>query len=56
MTYDKDKKHVLARSVNEDGLEYTDMAGRRSNTTEAAWAYDHGKGTVCFLGLWFPQS
>jgi type 1 glutamine amidotransferase len=27
MTYDKDPKFVLARSINEDGLEYTDMAG-----------------------------
>jgi len=62
MTYDKDPKYVLARSVNEDGLEYTDMAGRRSNTAEAAWAYDYGKGRVCFLGpghmitvLWNPE-
>src|SRR5438094_816121 len=62
MTYDKDPKHVLARSVNEDGLEYTDLAGRRSNTAEAAWAYDYGKGRVCFLGpghmitvLWNPE-
>jgi type 1 glutamine amidotransferase len=62
MTYDKDSKYVLARSVNEDGLEYTDMAGRRSNTAEAAWAYDYGKGRVCFLGpghmitvLWNPE-
>ncbi len=62
MTYDKDPKYVLARSVNEDGLDYTDMAGRRSNTAEAAWAYDYGKGRVCFLGpghmitvLWNPE-
>jgi hypothetical protein len=62
MTYEKDPKYVLARSVNEDGLEYTDMAGRRSNTAEAAWAYDYGKGRVCFLGpghmitvLWNPE-
>ena len=62
MTYDKDAKYVLARSVNEDGLDYTDMAGRRSNTAEAAWAYDYGKGRVCFLApghmitvLWNPE-
>ena len=62
MTYDKDAKHVLARSVNEDGLEYTDTTGRRSNTAEAAWAYDYDKGRVCFLGpghmitvLWNPE-
>jgi hypothetical protein len=62
MTYDKDAKYVLARSVNEDGLEYTDTTGRRSNTAEAAWAYDYDKGRVCFLGpghmitvLWNPE-
>ena len=62
MTYDKDPKYVLARSINEDGLDYTDMAGRRSNTAEAAWAYDYGKGRVCFLSpghmitvLWNPE-
>jgi hypothetical protein len=62
MTYDKDPKFVLARSVNEDGLDYTDMAGRRSNTAEAAWAYDYGQGRVCFLApghmitvLWNPE-
>jgi type 1 glutamine amidotransferase len=62
MTYDKDSKFVLARSVNEDGLEYTDSTGRRSRTAEAAWAYDYGKGRVCFLApghmitvLWNPE-
>ena len=42
VVYDKDPKYVLARSVNEDGLDYTDLAGRRSNTAEAVWAYDYG--------------
>ena len=62
VTYDKDPKYVLARSVNEDGLEYTDMAGRRSNTAESVWAYDYGKGRVCFMApghmisvLWNPE-
>ena len=62
VTYDKDPKYVLARSVNEDGLTYTDMAGRRSNSSEAAWAYDYGKGRVCFMApghmlsvLWNPE-
>jgi type 1 glutamine amidotransferase len=62
MTYDKDPKYVLARSFNEDRLEYTDQTGRRSNTAEAAWAYDYGKGRVCFLApghmvtvLWNPE-
>jgi type 1 glutamine amidotransferase len=62
MTYDKDPKFVLARSVNEDGLQYTGLAGRRSHTAEAAWAYDYGRGRVCFLApghmitvLWNPE-
>jgi type 1 glutamine amidotransferase len=62
VTYDKDPKYVLARSINEDGLEYTDQAGRRSNTAESVWAYDYGKGRVCFMApghmisvLWNPE-
>lgn len=62
LTYEKDPKYVLARSVNEDGLEYTDLAGRKSNTCEAAWAYDYGQGRVCFMApghmisvLWNPE-
>jgi type 1 glutamine amidotransferase len=62
MTYDKDPKYVLARSFNEDGLDYTDQTGRCSNTAEAAWAYDFGKGRVCFMApghmvtvLWNPE-
>jgi hypothetical protein len=62
MTYDKDPKYVLARSVNENGLDYTDQAGRRSNTAESVWAYDYGKGRVCFMApghmiavLWNPE-
>ncbi len=62
VVYDKDPKYLLARSVNEDGLDYTDLAGRRSNTAEAVWAYDYGKGRVCFMApghmisvLWNPE-
>ena len=62
VTYDKDPKYVLARSINEDGLEYKDMSGRRSNTAESVWAYDYGKGRVCFMApghmipvLWNPE-
>ncbi len=62
VTYEKDPKYVLARSVNEDGLEFTDSAGRRSNTCESVWAYDYGKGRVCFMApghaitvLWNPE-
>jgi type 1 glutamine amidotransferase len=62
VVYDKDPKYVLARSVNEDGLDFTDSEGRRSNTAEAVWAYDYGKGRVCFMApghmisaLWNPE-
>jgi type 1 glutamine amidotransferase len=60
--YDKDPKYVLARSINENGLEYTDTTGHRSNTAESVWAYDYGKGRVCFMApghmivvLWNPE-
>lgn len=60
--YEKDPKYVLAVSVNEDGLEYRDHTGRVSNTCEAVWAYDYGKGRVCFMApghaitvLWNPE-
>ncbi len=62
VTYDKDPKYVLARSVNEDGLDYTDTTGKKSNTAESVWAYDYGKGRVCFMApghlvsvLWNPE-
>jgi type 1 glutamine amidotransferase len=62
VTYDKDPKYVLARSINENGLDYTDQTGRRSNTAESVWAYDYGKGRVCFMApghmivvLWNPE-
>jgi len=62
VVYDKDPKYVLARSINENGLDYTDNAGRRSNTAESVWAYDYGKGRVCFMApghaitvMWNPE-
>ena len=62
VTYDKETKYVLARSVNEDGLDYTDHTGRKSNSCESVWAYDYAKGRVCFMGpghmvsaLWNPE-
>jgi type 1 glutamine amidotransferase len=62
VTYDKDRKYVLAESINENGLDYTDQAGRRSNKAESVWAYDYGKGRVCFMApghmiavLWNPE-
>jgi hypothetical protein len=62
VTYDKDRKYVLATSINENGLDYTDSTGRKSNTSESVWAYDYGKGRVCFMApghmiavLWNPE-
>jgi hypothetical protein len=62
VVYDKDPKHVLARSVNENGLDFTDESGRRSNTCESVWAYEYGKGRVCFMApghmisvMWNPE-
>jgi hypothetical protein len=58
MHYDKDPKYVLMRSVNEDGLTLEDLG----NTCEAGWAYEYGKGRVCYLApghmltaLWNPE-
>ena len=56
--YEKDTKYVLMQSVNEDGLTW-----KESGTTSAAgWAYDYGKGRVCYLApghvitaLWNPE-
>jgi type 1 glutamine amidotransferase len=62
LVYEKDPKHVLAVSVNEDGLTYKDQSGRTSNTCESVWAYDYGKGRVCFMApghaitvMWNPE-
>jgi type 1 glutamine amidotransferase len=61
--YDRDPKHVLVRSVNEEGLEYkTEKYGNQGPTCEACWAYDYGKGRVCFMApghtipsFWNPE-
>jgi len=45
VTYDKDPKHVLMRSENEDGLDYNGQG----SACEAGWAYEYGKGRVCFM-------
>jgi hypothetical protein len=62
LVYEKDPKHVLAQSVNEDGLTYKDRDGKQSTTCEAVWAYDYGKGRVAFFApghamtaLWNPE-
>ncbi|MCX6563924.1 MAG: ThuA domain-containing protein [Candidatus Aminicenantes bacterium] len=63
LIYDKDPKTVLVRSVNEQGLEYsTAKYGNQGPSCEACWAYDYGKGRVCFMapghtipGFWNPE-
>ncbi len=63
LIYDKDPGHVLVRSVNEEGLEYSTPAhGKQGATCEACWAYDYGRGRVCFMApghtipsLWNPE-
>ncbi len=61
--YDKDPKTVLIRSVNEEGLEYsTPTYGNQGATCAACWAYEYGKGRVCFMApghtimsFWNPE-
>jgi type 1 glutamine amidotransferase len=63
LIYDKDPKNVLVRSVNEQGLEYTTSKhGNQGASCAACWAYDYGKGRVCFMapghtipGFWNPE-
>ena len=63
LIYEKDPKYVLAMSVNEDGLTYrSGKDGKPGTSCEAAWAYDYGKGRVCFFApghamtaLWNPE-
>jgi hypothetical protein len=43
--YEKDPKYVLMESVNEDGLTWKD----EGVSSVAGWAYDYGKGRVCYL-------
>jgi len=56
--YEKDPKYVLMQSVNEDGLTWKDVG----TTSVAGWAYEYGKGRVCYLApghvisaLWNPE-
>ena len=58
MTYDGDPAHVFMRSINEDGLGFNELG----TTCEAGWAYDYGKGRICYLApghtvaaLWNPS-
>jgi type 1 glutamine amidotransferase len=56
--YERDPKHILMESVNEDGLTWKDLG----SSSVAGWAYDLGKGRVCYLApghmitsLWNPE-
>jgi type 1 glutamine amidotransferase len=58
MAYQKDPKYLLMQSVNEDGLTFKDLG----TSSAAGWAYDYGKGRVCYLApghvitsLWNPE-
>ncbi len=58
MEYDKGPKYKFLETVNEDGLAY----GKQGTTAPAGWAYDYGKGRVCYLSpghlltvLWNPE-
>jgi hypothetical protein len=45
LDYQKDPKYLLLQSVNEDGLTHRDLG----TSSAAGWAYDYGKGRVCYL-------
>jgi hypothetical protein len=56
--YDKDPKYLLLESVNENGLTHKNLG----TSSAAGWAYDYGKGRVCYLApghvitaLWNPE-
>jgi hypothetical protein len=58
MAYQKDPKYLLMQSVNENGLTFKDLGP----SSAAGWAYDYGKGRVCYLApghvitaLWNPE-
>ena len=49
---------LLLEDVNEEGLDYKELGA----AAPAGWAYDYGKGRVCYLGpghmlaiLWNPE-
>ncbi len=47
--YDKESKYVLMRSENENGLRYSGSIGDQGTSCEAGWAYEYGKGRICFM-------
>ncbi len=57
MDYDKDPKHIFLETVNEEGLMYRSFGA----SAPGGWAYDYGKGRICYLSpghlltvLWNP--
>jgi type 1 glutamine amidotransferase len=60
--YDKDLRYVLMMSENLDRLSYSSSIGDQGPTCEAGWAYEYGKGRICFMSpghminvLWNPE-
>ena len=58
MDYDKDRSHIFLETVNEDGLTFQSYGA----SAPGGWAYDYGKGRVCYLSpghlltvLWNPE-
>lgn len=58
MEYDKDRKHIFLETVNEEGLDYRGQGAK----APGGWAYDYGKGRVCYMSpghlltvLWNPE-
>jgi hypothetical protein len=58
LTYEADPAHVLLRSVDAEGRSF----GELGPACEAGWAFDCGRGRVCYLApghliapLWNPE-
>jgi hypothetical protein len=58
MEYDKDVRNIFMETVNEEGLTYRGMGA----TAPGGWAYDYGRGRVCYMSpghlltvLWNPE-
>ena len=59
MDYDKDPKNIFLETVNEEGLDFAKKGPR----APGGWAYDYGKGRICYLSpghllhvLWNPMN
>jgi hypothetical protein len=58
MDYDKDRKYLFLETVNENGLDFN----KKGPIAPGGWAYDYGKGRVCYMSpghlltvLWNPE-